>query len=86
MLEQMVEDGRIRTSGAAPTISQEVNHISEEEFWDHVSGEWLDPTMVRGARKEEMDEFRMRNVYTKVPIQECFDRTGAQLVAPPRHC
>ena len=82
MLEQMVEDGRISTSGTGPTISQDVDYVQEEseEFWDNISGERLDPMSVKEARKEDMEEFRKHNVYTKVPIQECFDKTGAQPV------
>ena len=39
----------------------------EKEYWDNISGEWLDPTMVKAARKEEMIEFEKHKVYTKVP-------------------
>ena len=33
--------------------------------------------MVREARKEEMEEFKKHEVYIKVPLQECYERTGA---------
>ena len=43
----------------------------EKEYWDNISGEWLDPSMVRSARKEEMEEFRKHGVYVKVPVKTC---------------
>ena len=48
------------------------SHIAE----DDVSGETPDTKMVRAARKEEIAYFRSMGLYTKVPIQECYDETG----------
>ena len=51
----------------------------EEEvrkFWGDMSGEELNPSLVRKAREDEMEEFRKRNVYVKVPIDECIRKTG----------
>ena len=34
--------------------------------------------MVREARKEEVEYIRKMNLYTKVPIKECLEKTGKQ--------
>ena len=48
----------------------------EGEFWDSVTGVPLIPQLVIQAREEEMKEFRKHEVYVKVPIKECLERTG----------
>ena len=48
----------------------------KESYYDSISGEWLDPELVRAARMEEMVEIRKHRVYEKVDIKECYDRTG----------
>ena len=45
-------------------------------FWDNVSGAPLETSMVLEARKVEIKELYKHNVYTKVPISECFGETG----------
>ena len=45
------------------------------EFYD-VSGNPLESSRVRAARREEIDEFKRRGVYTKVPVEECWRVTG----------
>ena len=45
-------------------------------FWDDVSGEPLNTERVIRARLEEIAEFRERGVYEKVPISQCWERTG----------
>ena len=47
-----------------------------EAYYDNISGEWLNPDMVREARKEEMAEVRKHRVYEKVDTAECYERTG----------
>ena len=47
-----------------------------EEFYDDISGEPLKPELVEQARLEEMIEVRKHKLYTKVPIKECWDKTG----------
>ena len=44
--------------------------------WDDMSGKELDWSEVLKARMEEMDEFKKHNVYTKVSIEQCRQRTG----------
>ena len=48
------------------------------QYWDEVSGERLDKEGAIKAREEEMQEFRKHNVYTKVPIEECWAQTGKE--------
>ena len=48
----------------------------EGEFWDSASGVPLDPLRVMRAREEEMKEFSKHGVYVKVPLRECFEKTG----------
>ena len=55
---------------------EEENPGRGQEFWDDVSGEKLDPELVRKARAEEMKEFAKHKVYRKVPLEECLERTG----------
>ena len=45
------------------------NDFSSEQYYDDVSGKWLDTGLVDAARKEEMDVFKQHNVYTKVPLK-----------------
>ena len=54
-----------------------VNYVDHNgEYMDEVSGEYLDAEMVHEARKDEMREIEKHNVYTKVPIEECWKETG----------
>ena len=68
------------------TISQACNRVMkcmqvEEEFWDEMSGKKLDPERVRRAREEEMIEIYKHEVYVKVPIKQCWERTGKKPIA-----
>ena len=47
-----------------------------EEAWDDVSGKALDPDRVREARRLEMEYYDKMQVYDKVPIEECYRKTG----------
>ena len=53
-----------------------LNALEQQEFYDNLSGEWLDPGMVREARKTEMEEVEKHGVYEKVPLEECYKETG----------
>ena len=44
--------------------------------WDDVTGEELDPEEVEKARAEEVQFYKSRKVYTKVPKSQCWKRTG----------
>ena len=45
-------------------------------YIDDVTGEILPPSLVQAARKEELQYFHKRPMYTKVPIQECINNIG----------
>ena len=47
-----------------------------ELAWDDASGAALDPQSVRKAREEEIQYVRKMDLYKKVPIAECYNRTG----------
>ena len=51
-------------------------HDLGKQYWDDLSGEELDPSMVMAARSEELKEFVKHNVYNKVPICKCWESTG----------
>jgi len=46
------------------------------EFWDDVSNKRLDKNKVMEARLHEITQIYRHKVYTKVPIQQCWTRTG----------
>ena len=57
-------------------------HDYEDEYaYDDQSGEVLDPSLVKKARREEMDYFRSMRVYDQVSIDECKKVTGAAPIA-----
>ena len=47
----------------------------------YVSGAALDPNKVRAARAEEMEYVRKMDFFTKVPVSECFEQIGKQLIS-----
>ena len=47
-----------------------------KEYWDDASGNALYPEGIRKARAEEMGYVRDLQVYSKVPISECWAKTG----------
>ena len=56
----------------------DVNNIStgSEVFRDSVTGQVLDPTLVRAARRKEMEYFKSKNVWVKKPVSEAYERMG----------
>ena len=54
----------------------DIDEVTEAKFWDNLSGEELDPKLVKKARVEDMDQFVKHNVYVKVPVTECYKVTG----------
>ena len=58
-----------------PTVEED-NGKEMEQAWDDVSGASLDPSAVRKARAEEIEYVRKMQLYTKVPIEECYRKTG----------
>ena len=74
-------DGHLMNKGAKQLKEQsqtvEGNNGDELELaWDDVSGASLDPSAVRRARAEEVEYVRTMKLYTKVPIDECYTKTG----------
>ena len=70
LIAQMKEDGRLCDGGIGSGICE------ENVRWDDISGEELNGEMVRDARTEEMMEVEKHKVYTKVPVSECWEKTG----------
>jgi len=74
-------DGRLLGGGCLGSVGpcdedKAEFRASMERYWDDVSGKELDPKMVQRAREEEMCEFRKHTVYEKVPLAQCWSRTG----------
>ena len=56
--------------------------LHEEDFAvDDQSGGELIPKLVREARQSEIAYFKDMQVYTKVPIEECWEVTGADPIS-----
>ena len=50
------------------------------EMFDDISGKPLNPRLVAQARADEIRGVVAHNVWTKVPVQECYDNTGKKPV------
>ena len=51
----------------------------EGNYWDEASGKKLDTEEVERARLEEITQIHVHKVYTKVPIDQCWNETGKGL-------
>ena len=49
-----------------------------DEYVDDMSGQHLDPKLVKEARGDEMNKFAQHTVYITCPIAECVRVTGKQ--------
>ena len=47
----------------------------DEKFVDDLTGQQLDPSLCRAARKKEMDFIRDKGLWTKRAIKDCWDKT-----------
>ena len=47
-----------------------------EEYRDDLTGQLLDPVLVREARAKEMEYVRSKGLWVKRPTGECFEKTG----------
>ena len=74
MAAGMKTQGRLNPGEEGVVMAIEENNWAE--FYDNLSGAVLDTDMVRKARKEEIAEVHKHEVYTKVPLEECYDKTG----------
>ena len=65
----------------ADEIKQKCRTVEEdldgqlEGAWDDVSGAQLDPKAVRRTRSEEVSYIHNMNLYSKVPIADCYQKT-----------
>ena len=84
LLDDLRNNGRIQSNRTIEVTAGEdkadymggLNATEQQEFYDNLSGEWLDPDLVREARKTEMEEVEKHQVYEKVPLEECYKETG----------
>ena len=60
--------------------ANECSGLYSLKAYDEMSGEEIDIDLVRWARREESTYFRGMNVYTKVPLSECYEKTGLALI------
>ena len=81
LIEQAKHDGRMMGDGCVGLIASFDEHNPEYKeqlasYWDDITGKELNPEKVVLARAEEMKEFAKHNVYTKVPLAQCWARTN----------
>ncbi|CAK0867442.1 unnamed protein product, partial [Prorocentrum cordatum] len=62
--------------GPGPFEAGRDNLSDDERYWDDVNGGWLDPQMVREARRLEVEWLHKQDVYEKRTIEECRSVTG----------
>ena len=76
--QEMNQLGMLNSLEAGPTNEEpEVDYEGlYPEVFDQVSGQKLDPEMVKAARATEMTHVRRYGVYEKVPLRVCMERTG----------
>ena len=65
-----------RTNPGEEGLAMAVEENNWEAFYDNLSGAMLDPEGVKNAGKEEMAEVYKHGVYVKVPVEECYEKTG----------
>ena len=87
LMETMKKDGRIHANGIGVAMAEEESETWDqmEKAWDDVTGEELDSNGGMIARKEEIKEVQKHEVYHKVPIKECWDKTGKAPIKTDRH-
>ena len=79
LVRQMKRDGRLVQGEIGAVVPTDEAGLkwnweewgSQEEFFEDLSGERLDPVLVRKARAEEMAEVRKHGLYQKRPLEEC---------------
>ena len=81
MRKQLLSDS-VMYEGGMGSVSEDpiekpfTQSLGDCYFIDGVSGKTLDPDLVRKARMDDKIGVEKHNVFTKVPIQECYDRAG----------
>ena len=86
LIDQMEEDRRISQDRIGAICAEDIEEgiwalevgesIDDVQYWDDMTGFKLDPALVKIARKEEIDEYHKHQVYEKVPLTQCIQRTG----------
>ena len=79
LIADMRSIGRIGPGGLEEAMPGEdrqdrmggMSAVEQREFYDNLSGEWLNPDMVKEARQAEMEEMHRHKEYEKVPVEEC---------------
>ena len=75
-MEEMKKDERYGEDPAGALHEDDEDWEEWAEATDDVPGAPLDPAEVRKARKEETKYFKEMNVYEKLPMKECWEKTG----------
>ena len=78
-LREEMRSSNLMGLNAAGAISEEHSNVDAYQdrlFYDNVSGQQLDSRLVHAARMNEVKGAESHNVWTKVPISECFNATG----------
>ena len=52
--------------------------LARRTYYDDLTGEPLDHDEVESVRALEIEFVRQMGVYSKVPISQCYERTGAK--------
>ena len=65
-----------RAIGSVSFVNASGTEGDNKAYWDNLSGKPLNARMVQAARLEELGELAKNHVYDKVPISECWNRTG----------
>lgn len=76
LMNQMKKDGRIQRGGIGAVMAEDETEDDWNEADDDVTGEQLDAEGVKQARRDEIEEIKKHRVYTKVPVKDCWDKTG----------
>ena len=78
--EILVKTGRKTEGNEGTCVPDEMTSMKlsmlDGEYWDDLSGARLDKTGVKKARVEEIRKGKKHRVYTKVPVAQCWERTG----------
>ena len=78
---ELVHSGIIKPTNNDMSLNSVEDNDSMEymtQYVDDMSGKPLRSELVKIARDDEMKKFSEHNVYTKVPIRECVEKTGKQ--------
>lgn len=73
------DDGEGKNIGLVgmPVNVEELDEELLEKAYDDVTGESLDPRAVAASRAEEIEFMETRGIWTVVPLDECWAKTGA---------